>query len=70
MSKSKRGFASMDPERRRQLASQGGKTGAVRGTSYRWDAESASVAGKLGAQAKKQKQQDEQVVKEIVNDNE
>lgn len=38
-----RGFASLDPERRREIASKGGKTGG-----HRWTAEEASMAGKKG----------------------
>ena len=35
MSESKRGFASMDPEKHRQIASQGGKAAHAKGDSPR-----------------------------------
>jgi general stress protein YciG len=46
--KSKRGFASMDPERLRELASKGGKAAHAQGRAHIWTAEQASAAGKKG----------------------
>jgi general stress protein YciG len=44
-----RGLAAMSPERRREIASMGGKTSQARGTAHQWTAEEASFAGKKGS---------------------
>ena len=44
--KKRRGFAALSPERRREIASQGGRTAQERGTTHRWTAEEASAAGR------------------------
>lgn len=49
--KSKRGFASMSPDRQRALAVKGGKAAHKAGTAHEWDAKAASAAGKLGGKA-------------------
>lgn len=43
-----RGFAAIDPARRRAIAAMGGKAAHAKGTAHRWTPESASVAGRLG----------------------
>lgn len=43
-----RGFASLPPERRRELASQGGKTAHAKGTAHKWTSEEARAAGEKG----------------------
>lgn len=43
-----RGLAAMTAERRREIASKGGKTSQARGTAHQWTAAEASVAGKKG----------------------
>ena len=43
---SKRGFASMDPEKQRQIASKGGKASHERGTAHEFTSEEASRAGR------------------------
>jgi general stress protein YciG len=40
------GFALMDPERRRAIASAGGKAAHARGTAHRFDSATASAAGR------------------------
>lgn len=40
------GFALMDPERRRAIASAGGKAAHARGTAHRFDSSTASAAGR------------------------
>jgi general stress protein YciG len=40
------GFALMDSERRKAIASQGGKAAHARGTAHRFDSSSASAAGR------------------------
>ena len=42
-----RGFASMDPERQRQSASQGGKAAHEKGTAHEFTSEEARRAGSL-----------------------
>jgi general stress protein YciG len=49
----RRGFASMDPERRRQLASKGGKKGTTGG--FYANRELASLAGTKSNQARRKK---------------
>lgn len=46
--KSRRGFASLDPERRRQIASLGGRTAHQQGVAHRWTREEAQAAGRKG----------------------
>ena len=45
---STRGFASMDPERQRQIASQGGKAAHEKGTAHQFTPEEARQAGSKG----------------------
>lgn len=40
-----RGFASMDPERQREIASQGGKASHAKGTAHEFTSEEARKAG-------------------------
>lgn len=46
-----RGFASMDPERQREIASVGGKAAHERGTAHEFTSEEARVAGSKGGLA-------------------
>lgn len=46
--KSNRGFASMSPERRREIASNGGKAAHAMGKAHVFTHEEASAAGKKG----------------------
>jgi hypothetical protein len=39
----------MSPERRREIASKGGRTSQARGTAHQWTAAEASAAGKKGS---------------------
>jgi len=47
--KQMRGLAAMSPERRREIASKGGRTSQARGTAHQWTPEEASEAGKKGS---------------------
>jgi general stress protein YciG len=47
----RRGFASMDPERQREIASKGGKAAHQKGTAHHWTAEEAREAGRKGGHA-------------------
>lgn len=42
------GSLRMDPERKRQIASQGGKAAHQLGTAHEWTSEEARRAGKIG----------------------
>jgi len=46
-----RGFASMDPQRQRQIASQGGRAAHVQGTAHEFSSEEARAAGRKGGEA-------------------
>lgn len=48
MGTSSRGFASMSIEKRREIASKGGKAAHAKGTAHQWTPEEAVVAGKKG----------------------
>ena len=47
--KSKQGFASLSEERRREIASMGGKAAHASGNAHEFTPEEASAAGKKGA---------------------
>ncbi|MBL0170027.1 MAG: stress-induced bacterial acidophilic repeat motif family protein [Gemmatimonadaceae bacterium] len=46
--KSRRGFASMDPARQREIASRGGRAAHEKGTAHEWSANEAREAGRKG----------------------
>lgn len=50
--KSKRGFASMDEEKQREIASKGGKAAHEKGTAHEFSSEEAREAGRKGGQAR------------------
>lgn len=43
-----RGFASMTPERQREIASKGGRAAHRAGTAHQWTSEAARAAGRKG----------------------
>lgn len=45
--KCKRGFASMDPEKHRQIASKGGRASHEKGTGHEFTPEEAKIAGSI-----------------------
>ena len=49
---SSRGFASMDPQRQREIASEGGRAAHERGTAHEFTSEEAREAGRKGGQAR------------------
>lgn len=55
--KSNRGFASMDPQRQREIASEGGRAAHEKGTAHEFTSEEAREAGRKGGQARSQKRQ-------------
>jgi len=46
--KTPRGFASMSPDRRREIASLGGRSVQARGRAQKWSSEEAQAAGRKG----------------------
>ena len=46
--KSRRGFASMDPARQREIASKGGRAAHEKGTAHEWSSGEARDAGRKG----------------------
>jgi uncharacterized protein len=49
--KSNRGFAGMDTDKQRQIASKGGKAAHAKGTAHKFTTEEAREAGRKGGQA-------------------
>lgn len=49
--KARRGFASMDPDKQREIASKGGKIAHLKGVGHQWNSEEARAAGKKGGAA-------------------
>ena len=49
--KSRRGFASMDPQKQRQIASKGGRAAHQKGTAHEFTSDEARVAGRKGGEA-------------------
>ena len=50
--KSVRGFAAMDAEKQRAIASKGGRAAHEQGVAHQWTREEARVAGKKGGSRK------------------
>jgi general stress protein YciG len=48
--KERRGFASMTPEKQREIASKGGRAAHQKGTAHEWTSEEARNAGRKGGQ--------------------
>jgi general stress protein YciG len=55
MTTGKRGFASMDRNRQREIASKGGKLAHLRGQAHEWTSEEAREAGRKGGAAVRQR---------------
>ena len=49
--KDERGFASMDPDKQRSIASKGGQAAHQKGTAHEFSSEEARAAGRKGGQA-------------------
>ena len=47
---SKRGFASMDPSKQREIASKGGRAAHAKGTAHEFTSDEARVAGRKGGE--------------------
>ena len=59
MAKQDRGFASMDPEKQRRIASKGGKAAHAKGRAHEWTVEEAREAGRKGGSASHRQSQQE-----------
>jgi uncharacterized protein len=46
----RRGFASMSPEKQREIAQKGGRAAHEKGTAHQWTSEEARAAGRKGGQ--------------------
>ena len=46
--RSRGGFAAMDPQMQRQIASQGGKAAHAKGKAHKYDSAEARIAGRKG----------------------
>lgn len=53
--KGRRGFAAMDYEKQRQIASKGGKEAHRKGTAHEFTSEEARIAGRKGGLARSRK---------------
>lgn len=53
--KNRRGFASMNREKQRLIASKGGKTAHRKGTAHKWTSDEARAAGRKGGRARHQR---------------
>jgi general stress protein YciG len=51
MATSKRGFASMDSNKQREIASKGGRAAHAKGTAHEFTSDEARVAGRKGGEA-------------------
>ena len=51
-STSKRGFAAMDEDKQREIASKGGQAAHKKGTAHEFDSEEAREAGRKGGQSR------------------
>ena len=68
-----RGFASMERNKQREIASKGGKAAHQKGTAHEWTSEEAREAGRKGGMAshrRKQEQQEQDAVASETNDSE
>ena len=48
--KERRGFASMSPEKQREIARKGGRAAHQKGTAHEWTSDEARSAGRKGGQ--------------------
>ena len=58
MAKEDRGFASMDRNKQREIASKGGKAAHQKGSAHEWTSEEAREAGRKGGIASQRRKQD------------
>ena len=68
MAKEDRGFASMDRNKQKEIASKGGKAAHQKGTAHEWTSEEAREAGRKGGMASHRRKQEQQQRSEGVDD--
>jgi hypothetical protein len=56
--KEDRGFASMNPDKQREIASKGGKVAHEKGRAHQWSREEAREAGRKGGLSTHQRRQE------------
>jgi general stress protein YciG len=56
VAKQDRGFASMDRDKQRRIASKGGKAAHEKGAAHKWTPEEARAAGRKGGVASHRRQ--------------
>jgi general stress protein YciG len=61
-----RGFASMDRNKQRDIASKGGKAAHQKGTAHEWTSEEAREAGRKGGMASHRRKLDDTSAEENV----
>ena len=61
MAKEDRGFASMDRNKQREIASKGGKAAHQKGTAHEWTSEEPREPGRKGGMASHRRKQEQQV---------
>ena len=59
MANNPRGFAAMDVDKQREIASKGGKAAHLKGTAHEFDSAEAAEAGRKGGQASHKKRDGE-----------
>lgn len=57
--RSKRGFASMSQEKKREIARKGGRSAHVLGTAHEWTHEEAQEAGRKGGLISRRRRREE-----------
>ena len=60
MAQEDRGFASMDPDKQREIASKGGRAAHQKRTAHEWTSEEAREAGRKGGVASHRRKQQQQ----------
>jgi len=57
MANNTKGFASMSAEKKREIASKGGKAAHALGTAHKFSSEEARAAGRVGGKLSKRKKE-------------
>lgn len=63
-----KGFAGMTPEKRKEIASRGGKAAQLKGTAHKWTSETAREAGKIGGRARMKTKQEAEIKGKPINE--
>lgn len=61
----RRGFASMDPNKQREIAAKGGRAAHATGKAHEWNSREAKKAGQLGGRARGHKNSQDQSGQDI-----